>query len=58
MPDYAKMYRILFNSQTDAITILQRAQQETEELYAGAPGPDVRVLEPKQPNDDGGAKKD
>ncbi len=52
MPDYAKMYRRLFNSQTDAITILQQAQRETEEMYVGVPGPDVRVLEPKQPNDD------
>ncbi len=49
MPDYAKMYHRLFNSQTDAITLLQKAQQETEEMYATAPEPDVRVLEPKKP---------
>ncbi len=52
MPDYAKMYRRLFNSQTDAITILQKAHQETEEMYAAAPEPDVRVLEPKKPGGD------
>ena len=52
MPDYAKMYRRLFNSQTDAITILQKAQKETEEMYAAAPEPDVRVLEPKKPGGD------
>ena len=49
MPDYAKMYRRLFNSQTDAITILQKAQQETEEIYATSPEPDVRVLESEKP---------
>ena len=49
MPDYAKMYHRLFNSQTDAITILQKAQQETEEIYAAAPEPDIRVLESEKP---------
>ncbi len=58
MPDYAKMYRRLFNSQTDAITILQKAQQETEEMYASAPEPDVRVLEPKKPGDDDGPEEE
>ncbi len=57
MPDYAKMYRKLFNSQTDAITILQKAQQETEEMYAAAPEPDVRILEPKKPGGDGGSEE-
>jgi len=33
MPDYAKLYRHLFNSQTDAVKILQKAQQEAEEVY-------------------------
>lgn len=36
MPDYAKMYRKLFNAQTDAIKLLQTAQQETENLYIEA----------------------
>ena len=33
MPDYKKMYTTLFNAVTDAIEILQSAQQGTEELY-------------------------
>jgi hypothetical protein len=58
MPDYAKMYRLLFNSQTDAIAlqeqateILKKAQQATEEIYASAPSPDIRMLEPKKPDE-------
>ena len=45
MPDYATMYRKLFNAQTDAINILQAAQQETEQMYIDAPEPVVTVLE-------------
>ena len=33
MPDYKKMYLTLFNSVTDAIEILKKAQQKTEEIY-------------------------
>jgi len=33
MPDYAKMYQTLFQAQTQAIDILQKAQRETEEIY-------------------------
>lgn len=33
MPDYKKMYCKLFGAVTKAITILQEAQQETEEIY-------------------------
>ena len=33
MPDYQKMYHSLFNNVTDAIRILQSAQQQTEEDY-------------------------
>ena len=58
MPDYAKMYRLLFNSQTDAIAlqeqvmeILKKAQQATEEIYVAAPEPDIRVLKPKEPDE-------
>ena len=48
MPDYAKMYRILFNAITDALRelgadraerareILMEAQRQTEELYIEA----------------------
>ena len=44
MPDYAAMYRKLFNSQTDAIELLQQAQRDTEEMYSSSPEPDIRVL--------------
>ena len=48
MPDYAKMYRKLFNAQSDAIALLQQVQQETEEMYISAPEPDIRALTPKE----------
>lgn len=58
MPDYAKMYYRLFNSQTDAIRlqeeaaeILKQAQRDTEEMYASAPDPEIRMLEPKKPDE-------
>lgn len=46
MPDYASMYRKVFNSATDAIAILQKAQQEAEEIFISPPEPDIKVLEP------------
>lgn len=52
MPDYMKMYKRLFHSQTQAIEILQKAQQDTEEMYISAPDPEIRVLEPKKQNED------
>lgn len=33
MPDYKKMYYVLFNKSTDVIGELQVAQQQTEEMY-------------------------
>ena len=54
MADYAAMYKKLFNSQTAAIRILQEGQQETEEMYISVPDPDIRVLEPKKPDDEPG----
>ena len=33
MKNYKKMYFILFNAITEAIKILQEAQQKTEEIY-------------------------
>ena len=33
MPDYKKMYAILFCEMTKAISTLQKAQQETEDIY-------------------------
>lgn len=52
MPDFAKMYRRLFNSQTDAIAILVQAQRDAEEMYVSSPDADIRILEPKEPEDD------
>lgn len=36
LPDYKEMYETLFRAVTKAITILQQAQQKTEELYIEA----------------------
>jgi len=33
MPDYEEMYKVLFRSMTQAITILQEAQQYAEKIY-------------------------
>lgn len=44
MPDYQKMYHLLFNEVTDAITKLQLAQQKTEHLYMGSPEPTLTAL--------------
>ena len=52
MADYAKMYQILFRSQTQAIETLMKAQQETEELYISSPEPDIRVLDSASQNQD------
>jgi hypothetical protein len=52
MADYAKMYRRLFNSQTQAIEILQKAQQDTEEMYISAPESEIRLINPDQPDKD------
>lgn len=38
MADYKKMYDSLFKDVTDAILLLQRAQQKTEELYISDDG--------------------
>ena len=44
MADYAKMYRLLSNSQTDAIRLLQKAQQEAEEIYISAEDPKLKLF--------------
>ena len=49
MPDYEKMYKTLFNAMTDAIALLQKAQEETEEQYIKAAPPVVRILPPEKP---------
>jgi len=45
MADYSKMYKVLFNAITDSIGVLQKAQQETEEIYVSSPETDIRVLD-------------
>ena len=47
MPDYAKMYRELFNAITDAVGILQKAQIRTEELYMADENPVIQLLKPE-----------
>ncbi len=37
MPNYEQMYKELFNALTEAIEILQKAQQAAEELYISSP---------------------
>ena len=44
--DYKKMYDSLFNDVTDAISLLQRAQQKTEELFIS--GNDGVIVELKR----------
>ena len=39
MPDYKTMYRILFQAMALCIRILQKAQQDAEELYISADEP-------------------
>lgn len=48
MPDYASMYRKIFNAVSDAIAALQQAQRDTEEMYVSSPEPDIILL----PKDD------
>jgi len=51
MPDYKNMYEMLFGAATQAIMILQQAQQQTEEMYISAEPPDIRALDRKGKND-------
>jgi hypothetical protein len=45
MPDYQKMYGILFRAQTRAIELLQQAQLLTEELYISAEPDNVTLID-------------
>jgi len=44
MPNYAQMYKVLFSSITQAIAILQKAQQATEQMYISSEDPFIQVL--------------
>ena len=45
MADYQKLYYVLFHAMTDAIAILQKAQQDAEELYISAEEPELRIVD-------------
>lgn len=45
MANYQKMYTTLFNAITDAIHILQKSQQDVEDLYVSADQPSFTILE-------------
>lgn len=50
MPDYQQMYRVLFQETTQAISTLQKAQRQTEEMYMTDDLPEHFVLRnPKLP---------
>ena len=44
MPDYQEMYLHLMRETETAIRILEKAQQDCEELYLQDDGPDLRVF--------------
>ena len=44
MPDYKEMYLHLMRETEKTIRILEKAQQDCEELYVGDEGPVLRVL--------------
>jgi hypothetical protein len=47
MADYQEMYRKLFKATTKAIDLLQKAQQETEELYISSDQPELHLVKQK-----------
>lgn len=52
MADYSKMYATLFNAVTDAVSILQTAQRQTEEQYVESDEPTITVIRPKESNEE------
>lgn len=44
MPDYQKMYSILFNEITNIIEQLQTVQIKTEELYINLTKPPIKLI--------------
>lgn len=49
MPDYKKMYFILFAALSETIEQLQTIQREAEELYMSSPDPPVAVINKSNP---------
>ncbi|MFT8889981.1 MAG: hypothetical protein ABF449_13235 [Ethanoligenens sp.] len=52
MADYREMYRKLFQATTKAIDLLQRAQQETEELYISSDDTELHLTSDIEPPQD------
>lgn len=50
MTDYSQLYKTLFQAQTRAIEILQKAQQETEKMYIEALRAEIVSLAPAVPD--------
>ena len=49
MPDYKSMYFRLFNRVSDAISILQAAQQESEDTFAESRNEaEIKLVEPPE----------
>lgn len=52
MTTYTEMYGTLFRAMTKAITLLQGAQQQTEEIYITAKDPVIIRLQPLKDGDE------
>ena len=52
MSDYKKMYHKLFNATTNAITILQEAQKDAEEIYLNSESTILELLSSNNKNED------
>lgn len=50
MADYQAMYRQLFKAQSQAIEILQSAQQQAEEMYMDSPDPAILIFDTRVAN--------
>lgn len=50
LPDYEKMYYTLFNSITDVIEILKKAQSEAEQYYLSAQSDIINFSEKSKDN--------
>jgi len=57
LADYQRMYRTLFSAVTDAITLLQEAQQTAEEIYISGDDTVISIVNPV-PKDTEGTNED